>query len=77
MNWSLMIMCAFISGGLCVGSSEVDPGDGSIGIDGQFKSTLATGTRPINVVSTTMCANLNADMVDGKHSADLVLATQL
>lgn len=30
-------------------------------------STVATGTAPIQVSSTTMCTNLNADMVDGKN----------
>lgn len=28
-------------------------------------STVSTGTAPIQVASTTLCANLNADMVDG------------
>lgn len=31
-------------------------------------STVATGTAPIQVSSTTLCTNLNADMVDGYHS---------
>lgn len=31
-------------------------------------STVSTGTAPIQVSSTTLCANLNADMVDGYHS---------
>lgn len=31
-------------------------------------STVATGTAPIQVTSTTLCTNLNADMVDGYHS---------
>lgn len=30
-------------------------------------STVATGTAPIQVSSTTLCTNLNADMVDGKN----------
>lgn len=32
---------------------------------GYFDSNVATGTAPIQVSSTTLCANLNADMVDG------------
>ena len=32
-------------------------------------STQATGTAPLTVTSTTMVANLNADMVDGLHTA--------
>lgn len=31
-------------------------------------STVATGTAPIRVASTTLCTNLNADMVDGKNA---------
>lgn len=33
-----------------------------------FIETTATGTAPIRVSSTTLCTNLNADMVDGYHS---------
>lgn len=38
---------------------------GNVSIPGYFKSTVATGTAPIQVSSTTLCINLNADMVDG------------
>lgn len=41
-------------------------------ISGQFTSTLATGTSPFAVTSTTLCANLNADLLDGEHAAGLV-----
>ena len=41
---------------------------GNVSISGYFKSTVATGTAPIRVSSTTLCTNLNADMVDGYHS---------
>lgn len=34
---------------------------------GYFDSNVATGTAPIQVASTTLCTNLNADMVDGKN----------
>lgn len=34
-------------------------------------STVSTGTAPIQVSSTTLCTNLNADMVDGYNSIDL------
>lgn len=40
---------------------------GNVSIPGYFKSTVATGTAPIRVASTTLCTNLNADMVDGKN----------
>lgn len=32
-----------------------------------FKSSVATGTAPIQVSSTTLCTNLNADLLDGKN----------
>lgn len=41
---------------------------GNIYTLGQLNSTVATGTAPIQVSSTTLCTNLNADMVDGCHS---------
>lgn len=34
-------------------------------------STVSTGTAPIQVSSTTLCANLNADMVDGVNVKDI------
>ena len=33
----------------------------------QLKSTIATGTAPLVVASTTVVANLNADLLDGNH----------
>ena len=37
----------------------------------QLISTIATGTSPLKVTSTTVVTNLNADMVDGYHSSKL------
>lgn len=34
-----------------------------------FRSTVATGTAPLIVYSTTQVSNLNADLLDGKHGA--------
>jgi hypothetical protein len=45
---------------------------GDIRSTGQIRSTVATGTAPLAVSSTTMNTNLNADMVDGKHGTNLV-----
>jgi len=39
----------------------------TISMSGQLISTLSTGTKPLNVASTTVCTNLNADMCDGQH----------
>ena len=50
------------------GASDVElklDTSGNVSIPGYFKSTVATGTAPIQVSSTTLCTNLNADMVDG------------
>lgn len=33
-----------------------------------FKSTVATGTAPVQVSSTTLNTNLNADLLDGYHA---------
>lgn len=41
---------------------------GNVTNTGYLKSKVATGTAPIQVSSTTLCTNLNADMVDGYHS---------
>ena len=38
----------------------------SIANSGQFLSAVSTGTAPISVTSTTVCTNLNADLLDGK-----------
>jgi hypothetical protein len=38
---------------------------------GSVISEVAVGTAPFQPVSTTMCPNLNSDMVDGKHDTDL------
>lgn len=37
---------------------------------GYFNSNIATGTAPIEVSSTTLCTNLNADMIDGYNVAE-------
>lgn len=34
----------------------------------KYASSVSTGNAPIHVKSTTMCPNLNADMVDGKNA---------
>lgn len=38
---------------------------------GRYISRVATGTKPIDVVSTTLCNNLNADMLDNYHRSNL------
>lgn len=38
----------------------------------RFVSTVAIGTAPLTVSSTTKVTNLNADLLDGKHNTDLL-----
>jgi hypothetical protein len=40
----------------------------SVSASSQITSTLATGTAPMVVASTTAVSNLNADMLDGQHA---------
>jgi len=44
---------------------------GNIKASGQLISKVTTGTKPIDVVSTTKVDSLNADMVDGVHASQL------
>ena len=37
-----------------------------------LKSSIATGTSPLTVASTTLVANLNADLLDGIHASGFV-----
>lgn len=39
--------------------------------DKQLHSAIPTGTKPIDVVSTTLCNNLNADLLDGWHTSEI------
>lgn len=48
---------------------------GALTINSPIISKVATGTKPIDVVSTTLCNNLNADMVDGYHRSNLYNTT--
>lgn len=42
---------------------------------GRYISKVPTGTKPIDVVSTTLCTNLNADLLDGYHVSQLARLT--
>jgi hypothetical protein len=45
---------------------------GAFDLRGQtLTADIVTGTKPLNITSTTMCTNLNADTVDGTHLAGL------
>jgi hypothetical protein len=62
-----------------VGIKKIDPNleldvNGSIAANGQFISSLASGTAPLVIASTTMVANLNADLLDGYQASAFALA---
>lgn len=69
-GWSLITPTA---GSIPAGysSSEITFIDGIV-TDTQLSSQVATGKAPLNVNSTTMVPNLNADMIDGIHVSGLV-----
>ena len=48
-------------------AQKLDVSGGNIRTTGQLMSTIATGTSPLSVASTTLVTNLNADMLDGYH----------
>ena len=56
-----------------IGSEETGTNNATFSV-GQLVSTVATGTSPLSVTSTTKVTNLNADQVDG---ADLSTSTSL
>src|SRR5690606_9037504 len=43
--------------------------NGDVRYSGQLVSTVATGTAPMSVTSTTQVNNLNADLLDGQHGS--------
>ncbi len=49
--------------------TKLDVAGGSIRTDNQLISTVAIGTAPLAVTSTTVNANLNADLLDGQHGS--------
>lgn len=51
--------------------ARVEKAAALLGTFSEIELSIATGTKPLTVTSTTMCTNLNADTVDGQHAADL------
>ena len=75
---SLQTGNAYFAGNLGVGLTN--PGtpldvSGSIRASSQLISTVATGTAPLTVTSTTVVTNLNADLLDGINSTGYVQLT--
>jgi len=50
---------------------------GSVSTDNQLISTIATGTAPLLVTSTTLVSNFNADKLDGNHGSYFAPATSV
>ena len=50
---------------------------GNITTAGQLVSSVATGTAPLSVTSTTLVTNLNADLLDGLNSASANTASTI
>ncbi|MDI3544555.1 MAG: hypothetical protein PWQ28_836, partial [Candidatus Woesearchaeota archaeon] len=48
---------------------KLDVSGGNIRTTGQLISTVATGTAPLSVSSTTLVTNLNADLLDGQQGS--------
>jgi len=43
----------------------------------KYESTVATGTAPFTVASTTKVTNLNADLLDGQHASEFVSTSEM
>lgn len=65
------------SGNIGVGVNPGYPLDvnGGMRINAQITSTLASGTSPFSITSTTLNTNLNADMLDGNHASAFALSS--
>ena len=57
--------------GVSTGSGSTLTVGGAIETDNRLISTVATGTSPLAVTSTTVCTNLNADLLDGYQALGL------
>jgi len=47
----------------------------ALNTNSQISISLASGTAPIAVTSTTLCTNLNADLLDGNHASAFAAAS--
>ncbi len=69
------------TGNVGIGTASIDSGvrlqvaGGNIKTDNQLISTVATGTAPLEVSSSTKVTSLNADRVDGSHGCTKVAQT--
>lgn len=61
--------------GNAIPGAKLDVAGGNIRTDQQLVSTMAEGTAPLAVTSTTLVSNLNADLLDGMHASEFALAS--
>lgn len=71
---AIKIEASTLTDGLATMSAGALTGITTLSMNNQLTNTLADGTAPLVITSTTKVANLNVDQVDGKDSTDLVLA---
>ena len=74
-----LVKLAQYSGNVVLGSGTDNATD-KLQVSGSItgtvlKSSIATGTAPLTVASTTAVTNLNADLLDGNHASAFYLAT--
>ena len=76
MGWSLVTPST--AGSIPAGytSRELTFVDG-MSTEGQYVSTVATGTAPLSVASTTLVTNLNADLHDGYNTSTTATASTI
>lgn len=46
-------------------------------VSGQIRANVSNGTAPFLTPSSTLCTNLNADMLDGKHASEFALLSDI
>jgi len=63
------IQGAVITDGAFSTTSGAVTGVTTLSMNNQLTSTLADGTKPFVITSTTMCDNLNADLLDGEEAS--------
>jgi len=70
-----------LAGGALTGDLTLAMGDlsllgaNAVVVAPRFRSTVADGTAPFQVASSTLVSNLNADLLDGHHASDFAPAT--
>ena len=78
-TWSEIAYLSLAGGGSVTAATTFSGGfnvnGGTFTSSVPIQSSLATGTAPFSIASTTMVPNLNADMVDGQHAAAFAAAS--